>query len=142
MRLFYKKGIITPKDDKTNIPLEFEVNGDFDIIRVSYSYYPKTVSNEETALKTINEKMRQYDYTDYNAEDYLPVKNLVTLSFDDPLGYRGACHRQPNEQKIIIGKNSTSGIENRENPRGKWRIVLNVHYAGCNIDYEIGVSGE
>ena len=73
----------------------------------------------------------------------MPVKNLVTLSFDENGEYRGACHRQPNEQTVIIAESgSTAGILNRPITAGKWDVMLNVHFAGCDIDYTIEIDGE
>jgi hypothetical protein len=73
----------------------------------------------------------------------MPVFNLVTLSFDENGEYRGACHRQPNNQTIIIAdNNSTPGILNRPIKSGEWDVILNIHYAGCDIDYKIEIDGE
>lgn len=142
MLIFSKEGKITAKDDKTNIVIPFTVPENIRKLTVSYSYSPKTVG-EETAKRYVTENMRKYGVklTDINL--FLPVKNLIPLSFDENGKYRGACHRQANEQKVIIcEKDSTPGILNRPVTKGEWDIVLNVHFAGCDIDYKISVEGD
>lgn len=37
-----------------------------------------------------------------NIENYLPIKNLVTVSLDSSREYLGAAHRQSNKQEHII----------------------------------------
>lgn len=73
----------------------------------------------------------------------MPVNNLVTLSFDENGRYRGACHRQPNEQTVVISeKGSTPGIVNGSVEAGDWDVMLNIHYIGCTVQYSILITGE
>ncbi len=143
MILLSQNGIITESDDKTNIILEFIVPKNINKITVNYSYSPKTIEDNAKAASAVSKGIKKYGINPVNASSFLPVKNLVTLSFDECSEYRGACHRQPNEQSIIICKNeSTPGIINREIKEGIWHAVLNVHYAGCKINYNIEIIGE
>lgn len=143
MILLSKNGKIKETDDKTNITHEFNVPDNINRINIKYSYSPKTVENNAKAADAISKGIKKYGINPVNASSFLPVKNLITLSFDECGEYRGACHRQPNEQNIIICKNSsTPGIINREIQPGLWCVVLNVHYAGCKIDYNIEIYGE
>lgn len=143
MIIFSKNGKITPADDKTNICLGFNVPDGATKLVVKYSYSPKDVENEDQACEQIYTSMKKYGMNVTNVSSFLPVHNLVTLSFDENGEYRGACHRQPNEQTVVIAENnSTAGIINRPVRAGDWDIVLNVHYAGCDIDYSIEVEVE
>lgn len=142
MILLSKTGIITPKQDKTDIALDFKVDENTDIIKIKYSYSPKTVEDRIAAEQAVSSALKKYSADNINACAFLPVNNLVTLSFDENGRYRGACHRQPNVQEITISaKNSTPGIINRPVECGDWRAVLNVHYAGCDIEYKIEIEG-
>lgn len=141
MSIFSHSGIVTPQDDKTNIVLPFTVPEGVTALDVCYSYTPKTLENREAAEAAVRACMAKYGVPLTDINDYLPVNNLLTLSFDDPVGYRGACHRQPNEQQIHIGMDSTPGILNRPVIAGAWRIVLNAHYIGCDVGYHITVEG-
>ncbi|MBR3149061.1 MAG: hypothetical protein IKF64_02740 [Eubacterium sp.] len=142
MLLFEKTGVVTSADDKTNIPFSFKVPEGVKALRIKYSYNPKEVENEAEAHRQIEDAMHKYGVTDFDTEKYMPVKNLITLSFDENGKYRGACHRQPNRQLVTIAEeNSTPGIINKPIEAGDWDIVLNVHYAGCDVNYSIEIEG-
>ena len=98
--LFEKNGFVTPEDDKTNIYSEFDVPSGIDKIIIDYSYSPKTVENRADAVSLISAGLEKYLGTDNreNPIDYLPVKNLITLSLDENGKYRGAAHRQDDVQ--------------------------------------------
>lgn len=143
MIVFSTKGKITPEDDKTNIKHTFTVSEGTKSLTVKYSYTPKIVEDKTLATLAVTNAMEKYDVKSLNSEAFFPVKNLVTLSFDECGKYRGACHRQPNEQTITIAaQNSTPGIFNREIQSGEWDVVLNIHFAGCDIEYEIEIDAE
>lgn len=143
MIIFSYSGIITPAQDKTNIRLDFTVPDGAKKLIVHYSYNPKDVEDEDKAGALIYNGMKKYNMDIANVSSFMPVHNLVTLSFDENGEYRGACHRQPNEQTVIIAEgNSTPGIFNRPVTAGDWDIVLNVHFAGCDINYNIDVEVE
>lgn len=143
MEIFTKEGRITPAQDKTNIRLNFTVPKGAKRLIVKYHYSPKDVEDENLACQLIYNGMKKYNMDIANVTSFLPVHNLVTLSFDECNEYRGACHRQPNDQTVIISdKDSTPGIFNRPIKAGQWDIVLNVHFAGCDIDYTINVEVE
>ncbi|MBQ7202782.1 MAG: hypothetical protein IJS03_02055 [Eubacterium sp.] len=142
MLIFEKKGIITNADDKTNLSFTFKVPEGVNELKVKYSYSPKTVEREAEAHHQIEEAMRKYGMQNFDTDGLMPVKNLITLSFDENGEYRGACHRQPHNQLITIGENSTPGIINKPVDSGIWHVVLNVHYAGCNIHYSLEIEGK
>jgi hypothetical protein len=143
MEIFSKQGKISKSDDKTNITLNFIVPDNTTKITIKYSYSPKEVEDKSLASKAIIEGMQKYNVDFADKESFMPVFNLVTLSFDENGEYRGACHRQPNNQTIIIAdNNSTPGILNRPIKSGEWDVILNIHYAGCDIDYKIEIDGE
>ena len=132
-------GKITTNQNKTNIAIPFFVDSNTEKIIIDYFYSPKTVEDGEAL---VTQCLSEYQVESDNIDRFLPVKNLVTLSFDDPDGYRGACHRQANQQQIIIANSdSTYGIINRPTISGNWQIMLNVHYVGCEVEYKLKVTG-
>ena len=108
--LFEKQGVVTPEDDKTNIYFEFDVPSGIDKIIIDYSYSPKTVENRADAVSLISAGLEKYLGTDNreNPIDYLPVKNLITLSLDENGKYRGAAHRQDDVQHHEISADFAS----------------------------------
>lgn len=145
MLIFEKTGKVMPKQNKTNIPLAFTVPSGIEKLIIDYEYSPKTVEDTETAEKLLEESIEKYLGDEYSAspQDFMPVKNLVTLSLDCSKEYRGAAHRQADKQHHEIGKDFASpGFIKGEIKEGKWQLVLNVHCCACEINYKIAITGE
>lgn len=143
MKILSQTGRILPADSKTNIVHKFTVPEGVNRLVISYSYSPKDIEDEETALKEITLGLKRFNFEVVNVSSFLPIRNLVTLSFDENGEYRGACHRHPNQQTIIIAENnSTAGINNSPLKSGEWDVVVNVHYVGCPVEYKIEIEGE
>lgn len=143
--LFEKQGVVTPEDDKTNIYFEFAVPQGIDKIIIDYSYSPKTVENRADAVKLISAGLEKYLGADNreNPLDYLPVKNLITLSLDENGKYRGAAHRQDDVQHHEISADfASNGFFKGKIEEGVWRIVLNVHCCACKVSYNLKITGE
>lgn len=142
MFVFEKSGEITPNDDKTNIIISFDVPENIEKMSIDYAYSPKIAENTEKAIDIINDALEKYSASG-DPQEYLPVKNLITLSLDDSLGYRGAAHRQAECQHHEISNDFASpGFVKGEICTGKWQIMLNVHCCVCNVSYDIKISGE
>lgn len=144
MELFTKCGVLTPSQSKTNICFDFEVPSGVKALRVEYKYSPKHVEDKEKSVEMISLAAKKYGEEINSFDDLLPLSNLVTLSFDDCNGYRGACHRHPNEQSIYISSEaSTPGIINSPITHGMWSVTLNIHFVGSDeVEYSIKIEGE
>lgn len=144
MLLFSANGRITTDNDKTNLVHKFNVPKGIKVLRIKYSYSPKTLENEGNAVSIIKECFDKYDEEQPGRPaDYLPVKNLITLSVDGCGVYRGAAHRQDDTQEHIISADLASpGFTKGTIDEGEWDIVLNVHSVSCDVDYIIEVEGE
>ena len=145
MIIFEKAGKVLPEQDKTNIPLEFTVPEGIGKLIIDYEYAPKILEDDEQAEKLLAQSIEKYLGDEYKAEprDFMPVKNLITLSLDDNGVYRGAAHRQADKQRHEISKDfASAGFVKGEIHSGKWQVVLNVHCCACAVDYKIKVTGE
>lgn len=144
MRIFSTKGRITTANDKTNLIHRFDVPEHISTLKIKYHYSPKTLENREKAVKIIHSCFDKYDEKIIGRPaDYLPVKNLVTLSLDGCGIYRGAAHRQDDTQEHIICADFASpGFMKGKIDAGEWDIMLNVHSVSCDVDYEIEIEGE
>ncbi len=132
MTLLNEKLVLTEKDTKTNISLSFEVPEGCESLEISYSYSPKRLEDEEKCKRLIEKNIAddaagyEGDYPSF--ERYMPLKNLITLSLDSPLGYVGAAHRQAEKQSHIISESFSSvGFSKTKIYKGKWTLTLNVH---------------
>lgn len=137
---------VTPAQEKTNIILPFVLEKEARQLKIIYSYAPKN-SDGEAAAEAV-EQCLQRDAGAYRAqypaaEAFLPLKNLITLSLDDPNGYRGAAHRQADSQVHIVTEPTASpGFLAGKLPAGDWRLVLNVHalvtpFCDCRVKIEV-----
>lgn len=145
--VFEKDFILTPENEKTNVPLDFFVDEEFSRLEIFYSYYPKNLEDREKSLVLIDENIRRdagENYSDYTErEEYLPLKNHITISLDSPLDYVGAAHRHGNNQHVIISEDFSSvGFEKTKIEKGKWVLTLNVHALITEkADFSVKIEG-
>lgn len=145
MVIFEKSGKILPEQDKTNIALEFTVPIGIKKLIIDYSYSPKLLEDEDTAYSLLEKSIEKYLEKEHGAkpQDFMPVKNLITLSLDENGNYRGAAHRQADIQHHEISESFASpGFIKGEIKSGKWQIVLNVHCCASEVNYTVKISGD
>lgn len=83
MVLLNKTGKITLADNKTNIVLPFEIKDDFKSLKINFEYSPKTLEDKAKEIKIAEDCLEKYgEVQEGNIENYLPIKNLVTVSLD------------------------------------------------------------
>ena len=73
----------------------------------------------------------------------LIIPNLVTISVDDAAGvYRGAGHRQNQDQSLTLGLDEASpGLVAGPLPQGEWTLTLTAHTivsTQCEVRIQIG----
>lgn len=125
-----KEIILSPKDEKTNVPIEFIIDRPVRSIKITYSYSPKELTDESAARLKIEQCLiRDGEEEKLSSwREFLPILNLVTLSLDDPYTFRGAAHRHAYTQEHIISENEAShGFIKGKIHEGKWILQLNVH---------------
>ncbi|MGN0561328.1 MAG: hypothetical protein ACI4K6_00795 [Candidatus Fimenecus sp.] len=136
----------TPAQEKTNLVLPFALEKEARQLKIIYSYAPKHLDGEaavEAAERCLQRDAGAYRAQYPAAEVFLPLKNLITLSLDDPNGYRGAAHRQADSQVHILTEATASpGFLTGKLPAGQWRLVLNVHalvtpFCDCRVKIEV-----
>lgn len=136
---------LTPESEKMNISLAFCVPDNAEKLCITYSYAPKELAGaagealaEECLLRDAGAFRGKYP----EAASFLPLKNLITLSLDDPHGYRGAAHRQaPRQVHEITAEYASPGFYAGKISAGEWTLTLNVHalvteFCDCDIQIE------
>lgn len=128
------KGQISPDCSKSHISYSFIVPQPLCRLDIYFSYTPKLLENQSLSKQFIQdsvskyiEKGHQQSYSE-KWEMYLPLKNLITISVDDSIGYRGAAHRHDSKQELYISENKASpGLVPGNLRPGQWRVTLSLH---------------
>ena len=149
MVLFEKEFQLFCEQEKTNVTFNFTVPEAAEALKISFSYDPKTLEYSDRAKMLIERNIIKDAGKDYfreypSWETYLPLKNLITVSVDDPETYRGCAHRQDKDQVHIIREDfSSRGFAKGRIQAGQWKVVLNLHgivteAVNCNLKVEAG----
>ena len=140
---------VTPIQSKTNIFHKFELDKDYEEMKIYFSYSPKIHADREKSLELINESMAYYAPAPYEkaygrAEDYLPIVNLITISLEDCNGYRGCAHRHDEKQIHTLNETFASpGFYKGKISKGIWCVGVNLHCVITdNCSYEIEIFAE
>ncbi|MGN7941022.1 CehA/McbA family metallohydrolase [Virgibacillus sp. 6R] len=125
--LFEINSSITNKSTQSHIKHTFFVPENTDTVYIDFSFEPphQTDVNEN---KRLTEEASKYYETKLSQDDVDPIRNLLTLSIDDPDGFRGGRHyHSPIQHVIIRDHNSSPGFLNKRNLAGLWFITVSVH---------------
>lgn len=140
---------IDENQSKTNIFHGLFVNENFEKLLIKFSYFPKEMSDDCKALQLISDALQIYAPTPFdksygNAQDFLPIVNLLTLSLDAPDGYRGVAHRySPVQEHILSCDFASPGFYRGEIIKGRLELVVNAHCVCSDFcTYSIEVFGE
>lgn len=132
---------------KTNIRVPFLLKSGGKSLKISFSYSPKILNDNQKAVLLIEDCLNRdagefaNEYSDYS--EFLPLKNLITISLDSPNGYVGAAHRHSPSQTVLISETeSSNGFIPCKIAAGKWSVVINVHaivtdYCDFNLKVEV-----
>lgn len=144
MILFKKSVTLSTADDKTNIVHKFNVPDNIKALKIKYEYSPKEVPDRENAIEIIKACFMEFEEPIIGRpSDYLPVKNLLTLSLDGGGEYRGASHRQSSKQEIVLSEDeATCGYIKGKITSGEWRAVISTHNISSDVTYTLEVEGE
>lgn len=140
-------GRVTPESSKTHIRIPFQLDEDCTRLRLKLEYTPKVLKDRKRSLELLQQSFDAYLLPEQRepamsqADHYLPLNNLITLSLDDPLGYRGACHRHdPIQELTLSAEQASPGLLPRSLPPGDWEATLSVHSIvtdTCNYSLQV-----
>lgn len=148
MILLQKEFQVFPENEKTNIDFAFDVCEDSKSLKITFSYAPKILEDDNRANILIENNIKKdagkfaHEYSDWN--EFKPLKNLITVSVDDPDTYRGCAHRQDKDQVHIIREDFASrGFHKGAIQKGQWKVGLHLHgivteKVNCSLMVEAG----
>ncbi|QUW21506.1 hypothetical protein JSQ81_17175 [Sporosarcina sp. Marseille-Q4063] len=144
--LYEVMGQVNPSCSSSHIEYSFYVKKQYDLLKLKFEYFPKDLENEDIAKELIINSLDKYGYCEEKKrwKNYLPLKNHITLSFDDPDEFRGAVHRHDHKLELYFNKEKSSpGIIPKINSPGVWKIKLSIHALVTEkCDYSLIVLGE
>jgi hypothetical protein len=132
--LLQAEGALTPVCAKSHIIYAIDLDREISQLWIDFSYSPKCLDDRDTARSMIMAALHrdlleeQQQSLAAHWEDFLPFKNLLTLSFDDAAGFRGCAHRHDPRQHLELATHRASpGLLAGPVPPGQFRITLSVH---------------
>ncbi|QWU16913.1 hypothetical protein SAMN04487895_110175 [Paenibacillus sophorae] len=150
MMLLNVTGQLAPSDSKHHITYEFRLDKPATAIRLRFAYWPKLLKDEGQAMDLIMKSIDTYIAPEHQSpvregwRRYLPLKNLITLSMDDPNGYRGSCHRHDAEQNLFLSEQEASeGLLAGKLDLGQWNVTVSAHAVITDrCSYELSIWTE
>ncbi|MGQ4668076.1 CehA/McbA family metallohydrolase [Metabacillus halosaccharovorans] len=125
--LFEIQSTISRKSTQSHLTHTFFVPEHPDAVYIDFSFDPPHQTDSIENKRMIEEALQYYESEGAKLED-CPIRNLLTLSLDDPDGFRGARHyHSPVQQVIVHEENSTPGFLNKGNRAGLWSVTVSVH---------------
>ncbi|MFD1773580.1 hypothetical protein [Paenibacillus rhizophilus] len=143
-------GQLAPIDSKRHITHQFRLDKPAAAIQIRFAYGPKLLEDDGQAKELIMISIGSYIAPEQQSpvregwRRYLPLKNLLTLSIDDPDGYRGACHRHDAEQNLFLSEQEASdGLLSGKLALGEWSVTISVHSVVTeHCSYELSIWTE
>lgn len=135
-----------PAQSKTHESFAFQVPEGLNKLVLRLSYWPAKAEITEEAGEELRAALTAFGLDENPLEwrDYLPLGNHITLSADDPKGYRGNAHRKCDDQCHELGEGFASpGFYKGAIIAGAWRVCLHFHAIVsplCHI--KLSVTGE
>jgi len=157
IQLFKAEETLTPADHQTHRRYVFEVPANCHALLVWIRYAPKHLTEQEssrlaeaavveqtaTLAARVGELLAKRWMTDLGRPaNKSRLSNLLTISLDDAAGtYRGAGHRQSNDQRLALGLTAASpGLVAGPLPSGAWTLTISAHTlvsAQCELSIQI-----
>ncbi|WP_017473495.1 CehA/McbA family metallohydrolase [Amphibacillus jilinensis] len=131
--LFETTATLSRESTQSHSAFTFFMPIEIDKLVISFDFSPAYLDDDVQAQHIISHALDRYD--GWNGGDrvsqvdkYLPLKNLLTLSIDDPNGFRGARHCHLATQKLVWSEEEVSpGMLKGLLPAGLWSITVSAH---------------
>jgi len=123
--LYRAEGTLFPQASRSHLEFRLFLEKDHRALEIHFAYEPKLLEDPGTIAVLAAEGRQRFGLAE--APDPPFLQNLLTLSFDDAAGFRGAAHRHPPDQTLTLGDESSPGLSPGPVPRGIFRITLSVH---------------
>ncbi len=122
-----------PYCSRTHITYTFNLQKDSEQLNIDFEYYPKILKDPVKSKELIINGLNLYAdkkrcLLTEKWEQFLPLKNLLTISIDDSDKFRGCAHRHSPKQNLVISHEKASpGFIPGMLKKGLWKVTISVH---------------
>ncbi|MEK8126411.1 hypothetical protein WMW72_00625 [Paenibacillus filicis] len=131
--IFQTEGQLSTADSQTHRRFTFDVAPNGRELHLLFDYSPTLLEDEQLSKEIIRTSLFKYNegsepVTEDGWRKYYPLRNLLTVSLDDPDGFRGACHRKDASQRLSVSAHEASpGLMPGPVIAGAWTVTLSLH---------------
>ena len=143
MSLFQTKSTLYHTSTQTHTEHRFFVPSGTSEIKMMFRYSPVIVDDQERKDALIEEALTYNQELVRNDVQNATLRNLLTISIDDPEGFRGAAHRSAGVQSIVLGEEeATPGFWKGRIQEGLWSVTISAHAILTETcSYELVIEG-
>ena len=134
MVLFEQDYCWTPKDAQHDVPFAFTCPDGAQEVRLYFTFSPGRETSEAICRPEVEKALTRYydcyphELQPMRAEQFLPVKNLITISLDKDGQYIGNAHRWDTDQTHTPTTETASrGFTPPDRLNGPWGGMLHLH---------------
>ena len=144
--LFETSSTISECSTQSHHAYSFYVPDGVSKLHLSFQYAPDLLEDLDKARTIVASTLEFYEgsYENESIEKYLPLRNLLTVSVDDPEQFRGACHRWASNQQLFLSHDEASpGLLNGSIQQGLWTVTISAHAIVTETcTYKLQIQGE
>ena len=121
---------ITKEKCFSHVEFPFELEKEYRLLKIRYSYSPKDYDGEDAFLlaqEAFKDAYGEVIACDEQIIKELPLKNHVTLSLTKGATLIGTAHRHANDMTREVGERSTVGFNGVKLEKGAYSIILSTH---------------
>lgn len=124
----------TPQDAQHDVPFVFTCPAGTKEVRLYFTFSPGKETTDDICRPAVEQALKRY-YDRYprelqpmQADQFLPVKNLITISLDKDGQYIGNAHRwDTNQEHILTTQTASRGFTPPDRLDGPWGGMLHLH---------------
>jgi len=130
MIVLEEKRRLSKEDQYKHLEYAFNLDKPAKELVVNFKFSPAYLSDREQSAEIVKEGFVKYvgEVIEDKVKNYIPLKNLLTLSIDSPSGNIGTAHRHQDEQKHFINRiRASRGFHPAEIAAGRWKVIISTH---------------
>lgn len=124
------EGVLGPESSRSQLPFAFDLGAGAEELEIEFSFSPAGEGDPARARELALAVAPRYGLGAAEIEERAGerLNNLLTLSLDDPRGFRGCGHRHLARQLVTLGRGAaTRGFVAGELPAGRWTVTVSAH---------------